>query len=482
MEYEATVGIEIHVELKTKSKMFSSTPNTYHRPPNSQAGLVDTAMPGTLPQLNREAVRYGVQLATALHMKVARTLYFDRKNYFYPDLPKGYQITQQDHPIGSAGYLDITLSDGSTKRIYIQRAHLEEDTCKQTHLADVSLEDYNRCGVPLIEIVTEPCIASGEEAARYVEGIREVVTYLGISDGRMEEGSLRCDTNVSIRPVGSSEFGTKCEVKNLNTIQNVESAIACEIARQREILESGGRVEQETRRFDERLQTTVLMRKKTDAVDYKYFREPNIPPVDLSESFIDSAVRTMKKLPWEYRDEFRGMGLSEYEIEQLMKDISLVEYFVKCVDAGVKDVKTLWSYLVVELQSYLNRSLGALTLDNLSFEPRDLSALSDLVSEGKINSKQAKTVLDDLVTKGIEPAESVRSHGFEQISDASAIAEIVDRVIAENPEAVDSWHHGKDRILGYLVGQVIKSSGGKANPGIARELVLERIGPLGERD
>ena len=482
MEYKATIGIEIHVELKTRSKMFSTAPNTYHLAPNSQAGLVDMSMPGTLPMLNMEAVRYGIQLATALHMNVDRTLYFDRKNYFYPDLPKGYQITQQDRPIGSHGYLDVTLDDGTPMRVYVQRAHLEEDTCKQTHLADISLEDYNRCGVPLIEIVTEPCIVNANEAAKYVEGIREVVTYLGISDGRMDEGSMRCDTNVSIAPVGSDHLGTKCEVKNLNTIQNVEAAIAYEIERQKAILESGGVVEQETRRFDEKLRQTVLMRKKTDAVDYKYFREPNLPPFDLSEKFIKDAVDSMAKLPWAYRKEFAELGLSSYETEQLMKDKSLVDYFERCLEFHPKDVKTLWSYLVVDLQSYINKSLGEISLDNLKFKPEDLVALSDLVSSKAINSKQAKTVMEDLVTQGIKPADSVKSHGFEQISDSSAIQEVVDRVIESNPAAVDSWKHGKDRILGFLVGQVLKKTHGKANPAMAKEMVLAKIGPLGQRD
>ena len=481
MEYKATIGIEIHVELKTRSKMFSAAPNTYHEAPNSQAGLVDMSMPGTLPRLNMEAVRYGIQLATALNMQVDRTLYFDRKNYFYPDLPKGYQITQQDHPIGSHGYLDLTLDDGSNFRVYVQRAHLEEDTCKQTHLADVSLEDYNRCGVPLIEIVTEPCISTAQQAAKYVEGIREIVTYLGISDGRMDEGSMRCDTNVSIAPVGSDHLGTKCEVKNLNTIQNVEAAIACEIARQQAILEAGGTVEQETRRYDEKLKQTVLMRKKTNAVDYKYFREPNLPPFDLSERFIQGAVSSMRKLPWVYRAEFAKLGLSNYEVEQLMKDKRLVDYFERCLQADPKDVKTLWSYLVVDLQSYINKSLSQLTLDNLPFAPADLVALADLVATHAINSKQAKTVMEDLVSRGIKPAQSVAEHGFEQISDSGAIQAIVDEVVAAHPEAVEDWKHGKDRILGFLVGQVLKASHGKANPSMAREMVLAKIGPMGQR-
>lgn len=482
MEYIATIGIEIHVELKTKTKMFSPAPNTYHEAPNSMTGLIDLSMPGTMPRLNKEAVRDGIQLATALHMTVDHTLYFDRKNYFYPDLPKGYQITQQDRPIGSHGYLDVVLKNGTKMRVDIQRAHLEEDTCKQTHLATESLEDYNRCGVPLIEIVTEPCIVKAEEAAKYVEGIREVVTYLGISDGRMDEGSMRCDTNVSIRPVGSTVLGTKCEVKNINTIQNVESAIACEIRRQASILDAGGHVDQETRRFDEALQQTVLMRKKTNAVDYKYFREPNLPPFDLSQGFIDKAIADMAELPWEYRAEFHRLGLSDYETEQLMKDKALVLYFKRLLKENPKDVKTLWNFFITDIQSYINKSNGALTLLNLPFAPKDLVSLSDAVFEGRINSKQAKTVLEDLVLRGIKPEKSIKDHGFTQISDASAIEGLVSDVLSQNPEAIDGWHHGKDRTLGFLVGQVMKASHGKANPAKAKELILAKIGPMGKRD
>lgn len=480
MDYEVTIGIEIHVELKTKTKMFSFAPNTYHKDPNSMVSIIDLSMPGTMPLLNKEAVRSGIKLATALHMHVDHTLYFDRKNYFYPDLPKGYQITQQDRPIGSHGYLNVTLKDGTKMRVDVQRAHLEEDTCKQTHLSDMSLEDYNRCGIPLIEIVTEPCITNAEEAAKYVEGIREIVTYLGISDGRMDEGSMRCDTNVSIRPVGQKELGVKCEVKNINTIQNIESAISCEIRRQKSILEAGGKVEQETRRFDEQLQQTVLMRKKTNAVDYKYFREPNLPPFDLSEKFIQDAIHDMATLPWEYREQFHKLGLSDYETEQLMKDKFDVFYFEKLLKENPKDVKTVWNYFMVDIKGYINKSLGQLTLDNLPFAPKDLVDLSNLVSEGKINSKQAKVVLEDLM-KGIKPHDSVHTHGFEQISDEGQIQTVVDSILANNQQVIDDWHKGKDHALGYLVGQVMKATHGKANPSKAKELILAKIGPLGKR-
>lgn len=487
MEYDVVVGIEIHVQLKTKSKMFSASPNTYHKDPNSETSLYDLSMPGTMPVVNMEAVRYAIKFGTALHMNIERTLYFDRKNYFYPDLPKGYQITQQDHPIVSHGYLDVTLRDGTKKRIEVQRAHLEEDTCKQTHLASMTLEDYNRCGVPLLEIVTEPCMKSGEEAAKYVEGIREIVTFLGISDGRMDEGSMRCDTNVSIKPKGSQVLGTKVEVKNINTIQNVEKAISFEIERQKRLLESGGKVEQETRRFDEQLQETVMERKKTNAVDYKYFREPNIVPIDLSESFIQKAIDSMAELPWEFRKEFLELGLDDYQTEQLMLEKNNVYYFKKCLAEKPQDAKILWNLLMVGVMSYINKSekdetTEVLTLDNLKFTPKDLVDLANEITSGRINSKQGKTVLEDLVMKGEKPQQSIKEHGFEQISDTGTILPLVEKVLAEHQDVVDGWHHGKDRALGYLVGQVMKESQGKANPVEAKRLVLEKIGPMGQRD
>lgn len=487
MEYDVVIGIEIHVQLKTKSKMFSASPNTYHMSPNSQTSLYDLSMPGTMPVVNMEAVRYAIKFGTALHMNIDRTLYFDRKNYFYPDLPKGYQITQQDHPIVSHGHLDVTLRDGTIMRIDVQRAHLEEDTCKQTHLATMTLEDYNRCGVPLLEIVTEPCITCAEEAAKYVEGIREIVTFLGISDGRMDEGSMRCDTNVSIKPKGSTVLGTKVEVKNINTVQNVEKAIAFEIERQKKLIESGGHVEQETRRFDEKLQETVLERKKTNAVDYKYFREPNIMPIDLSEKFIQNAIDDMAELPWEFRKEFHDLGLDDYQTEQLMLDKKNVYYFKKCLAEKPLDAKILWNLFMVGVMSYINKSekdaeSDVLTLDTLKFTPRDLVDLANEIKSGKINSKQGKTVLDDMVLKGEKPSKSIEDHGFEQISDTSTILPIVEQVIAAHQDVVDGWHHGKDRSLGYLVGQVMKESHGKANPVEAKKLILEKIGPMGLRD
>jgi aspartyl-tRNA(Asn)/glutamyl-tRNA(Gln) amidotransferase subunit B len=474
MEYEPVIGIEIHVELKTKSKMFSSAPCTFGMKPNSQTVPFDLAFPGTMPVVNKEAVAFGIKVSTALNMKVARTLYFDRKNYFYPDLPKGFQITQQFHPIGRDGYVEINV-DGKLLRIGVEQAHLEEDTAKQIHLSDISLLNFNRCGTPLIEIVSLPEMHSGLEAMKYVEAIREIVTYLGVSDGKMENGSLRCDVNVSIRPKGTLKLGTKAECKNLNTIQNIKAAVDYEVKRQTALLESGQKVEQETRRYDEGLKQTVMMRKKTDAIDYKYFREPNIVPIDLDEGFIYDAIHSMNKLPNDYRSELAKQGLSDYEIEELLKNRDFVLYFEDCLTLGVKSPSTLWNFLLVDILGYLNKNEK--NLSDLLFNKENLVVLCNYLTAGKINSKQAKDVLAEMISKGSNPLDVIKEKGLSQISDTSAIEKIVDDVLAANAQSITDYQHGKDHALGYLVGQVMKASHGKANPNLAKELIVKKIGP-----
>lgn len=474
MEYEPVIGIEIHVELKTKSKMFSSAPCAFGKDPNSQTVPLDLAFPGTMPVVNEEAVVFGIRVSTALNMKVARTLYFDRKNYFYPDLPKGYQITQQFHPIGRDGFVEINV-DGKTEKIGIEQAHLEEDTAKQIHLSDISLLNFNRCGTPLIEIVSLPEMHSGLEAMKYVEAIREIVTYLGVSDGKMENGSLRCDINVSLRPKGTIKLGTKCECKNLNTIQNIRSAVDYEVKRQSEILDAGGQVEQETRRYDEGLKQTVLMRKKTDAIDYKYFREPNIVPIDLDEGFIYDAIHSMNKLPNAYRSELKADGLSDYEIEELLKNQDFVVYFEDCLALGIKNSSTLWNFLMVDILGYLNKSQK--TLDELKFSKENLVQLVNDLTSGKINSKQAKEVLAIMIEEGKNPTDIIKEKGMEQISDTGEVEKLVDEILKNNQQSVADYQHGKDHALGYLVGQVMKMSHGKANPNLSKELIVKKIGP-----
>ncbi len=478
MEFEPVIGIEIHVELKTKSKMFSSAPCTFGEAPNSQTVPLDLGFPGTMPVVNEEAVIYGIKICSAMHMNIAKTLYFDRKNYFYPDLPKGYQITQQFHPIGTKGYVEINIG-GKMVKVGVDNAHLEEDTAKQVHLSDISLLNFNRCGTPLLEIVSEPDMHSGEEAMKYVETIREIVTYLGCSDGKMENGSMRCDINISLRPKGSTKLGTKTECKNLNAISNIRAAVDYEIMRQTEILLSGGAVEQETRRYDENKKMTVLMRKKTNAIDYKYFREPNIVPIDLDDGFIYDAVHSMNKLPNQYRVELKEIGLGDYEIEELLKDREFVTYFEDCISLGVKNPTTLWNFLMVDILGYLNKN--NILLSELKFSKDHLVLLINFINQGKINSKQAKEVLSEMFATGRNPADVIKEKGMEQISDSSAIEKIVDDVLSLNAQSISDWQRGKDHALGYLVGQVMKQSKGKANPSLAKSLILEKIGPCGSR-
>ncbi len=480
MELIPTIGVEIHVQLKTKSKMFSKAPNTFGLDPNSQVMPLDMAFPGTMPVVNKEAVSYGIKLVSALNMTLSKVIEFDRKNYFYPDLTKGYQITQQFNPIGTNGYVELSLNDGRVVKVRVNNAHLEEDTAKEIHTGDMTFINYNRAGIPLIEIVSEPDMHSGEEAMKYVESIREIVTYLGISDGKMEDGSMRCDINISLSEKGSDKLGTKAECKNLNTIMNIKSAVDYEIERQTKIITSGGQVEQETRRYDEAKKQTVLMRKKTNAVDYKYFREPNIVPIDLDEGFIYDSIHSMNKLPNQYRVELKKLGLGNYEIEELLKDPLFVKYYEECIELGAKNPTTLWNYLMVDTLGYLNKN--GLALSELKFTKENFVRLVNMIDENKVNSKQAKEILSIMFTSGGNPKEIAKEKGMEQISDEGAISSIVDEVIKENPQVVYDHQHGKDHAISYLVGQVMKKSKGKANPSLAKEMILKIIGPLGKRD
>src|SRR5574344_1271706 len=326
MNFEAVVGLEIHVQMKTKSKMFSSSPNSFSHEPNTEITPFDMAYPGTMPVVNKQAVINAIRLANALHMEIDHTIVFDRKNYFYSDLPKGFQITQQFHPIGKNGYVDIETNLGKHK-IRIERIHMEEDTCKQEHFMDYSLLDYNRAGVPLVEIVSLPDLRNGTEAMEYAEAIRNIVVYSGTSDSKMEEGSLRCDTNVSIRPCGQEEFGTKVEIKNINSFKNIEMAIDYEIARQARLILSGEPVVQETRRYDEASGKTVRMRLKSDAVDYKYFCEPNITPIKLSDAFVDEAIKTCPELYDAKESRYLTAGLAQADADILLADPAMASYF-----------------------------------------------------------------------------------------------------------------------------------------------------------
>lgn len=472
MNFETIVGIEIHVEMKTKSKMFSLAPIGFGLTPNSEVVAFDMAFPGTMPRVNKEAVKNAIRVSNALHMSIDQEIWFDRKNYFYSDLPKGFQITQQARPIGSEGYLIININ-GKDKKIGIERLHMEEDTCMQHHFSDYTLLDYNRAGIPLIEIVSKPEIRSGEEARKYVEKIREIVTFSNVSDGKMEEGSLRCDVNVSIRPYGSDKFGTKVEIKNLNSIANVEKAIDFEAKRQSELLLLGKEVEQETRRYDEAKKETVLMRKKTDAADYKYFTEPNIPPIKLSDEFVKDAIDTCPELYDQKLERFlNNYGLNEVDAKIILTSVDMANYY----DEAAKFTKLyqpLANFMISEVNGYLNKN--AISILDFKVEPKFISELVELLQSKKINSSQGKQIFEKLVKENKSPLLIQKEVGAVLINDENKIHELVLEVLEANPSLRDDFKAGKTRAQGFVMGQIMKKTGGKVNPGIANKIILDEL-------
>jgi len=468
MNFEPVIGLEIHVEMRTNSKMFSSAPVGFSREPNTEIAPLDMAFPGTMPVVNKQAVINAIRVANALHMAIDHTVVFDRKNYFYSDLPKGFQITQQVRPIGKGGYLDILDKNGKPKRIRIERIHMEEDTCKQLHFVDYTLLDYNRAGVPLVEIVSLPDIRSGTEAMHYVEAIRNIVVYSGTSDGKMEEGSLRCDVNVSVRPYGAERLGTKVELKNLNSIKNIEIALDYEIARQVSLLLSGAPVQQETRRFDETSGRTILMRVKTDAVDYKYFCEPNIAPIRLSDRFVEDAIKTCPELFESKKKRFIEFGLSETDAEIILSDIDMARYFEEGLPV-VKNPKALANWLIVEVNGYLNKT--GQTISKFSIRPSLLSEIANLQDIG-LTHKQCADILNYILEHGGTPKEAQEKlHITIQTSDDVAVLQYVSQVLDANTQSIADFKAGKDRAIGFLIGQVMKISHGKVNPAAVAKIM-----------
>ena len=468
MNFEAIIGLEIHVEMKTKSKMFSGSPNGFSRIPNSQVTPLDMAYPGTMPVVNKQAVINAIRVANALHMTIDHTLYFDRKNYFYADLPKGFQITQQFRPIGKDGYLEFEDQDGKIKRINIERIHMEEDTCKQLHFADYSLLDYNRAGVPLIEIVSRPEMRNGYQAMRYVETIRNIVVYSLTSDGKMEEGSLRCDVNVSLRPYGSKEFGTKVEIKNINSLKNIQAALDYEIERQAALLLSGGTVQQETRRFDEASGKTVLMRVKTDAVDYKYFCEPNITPIALSDEFVQNAIDTCPELYDAKLARYVSWGLSKTDAEIILSDLAMSAYFESAAKEE-KSAKTVANFVIGEVNGYLNKNGIA-----IAQFPLDGDKLFEIVKlqEDGYSHKQCTDIFNYICQNGGEVEEARKALKIEkQSSDDGLVLQFVTEVLDNNPQSIEDFKAGKDRAIGFLIGQVMKLAKGKVNPAAVAKIM-----------
>jgi aspartyl-tRNA(Asn)/glutamyl-tRNA(Gln) amidotransferase subunit B len=476
MQWETVIGLEIHTQLATKSKIFSGASTTYGAEPNTQACAVDLGLPGVLPVLNAEVVRMAAMFGLATHSTVAPRSVFARKNYFYPDLPKGYQISQFELPIVHDGYLDIELEDGSSKRIGITRAHLEEDAGKSLHedFHGMTGIDLNRAGTPLLEIVSEPDLRSAKEAVAYMKKIHALVRYLGISDGNMQEGSFRCDANVSIRPVGQAGFGTRAELKNINSFRFVEQAINYEVERQITILEGGGSVVQETRLFDPDRYETRSMRSKEEANDYRYFPDPDLLPVELDTAFIESVRQSLPELPDARKARcVAEYGLSEYDAGVLTASRELADYYEAAVAAAGGQGKLAANWVMGEFSAALNRDGGDIAAAPVS--AADLGGLLQRIEDGTISGKLAKQVFEAMWNGAGSADEVIEQQGLQQISDASAIEGIIAEVLASSPKQIEQYRNGQTKLMGYFVGQVMKATQGKANPQQVNELLRKRL-------
>lgn len=481
MKYEAVIGLEVHTELQTKTKIFCSCRTSFGAEPNTNVCPVCLGLPGVLPVLNKKVLEYAVRAGLALNCEISRFSKFDRKNYYYPDLPKNFQTSQFDLPICEHGYLDVEV-EGEKRRIRITRAHMEEDAGKLVHHgtsitdSDYSLVDYNRTGTPLLEIVSEPDMRSAKEAVAYMEKMRAILQYVGISDCRMEEGSLRCDANVSVRPVGQKELGTKTEIKNINSFKGVERAIEYEAMRQAELLEDGGKVVQETRTWDEKEGVTKSMRTKEEANDYRYFPEPDLVPFTVSDEYIENIRKSLPELPDARKERYmKEFGLSSEDAVFMTNDKATADYFEAAVDAGA-DPKACVNWLMGEFASQL--STDGIEIAKAPVSAENLAALLKLISKGTISGKIAKKVFATMWKEGGNPEEIVKAQGLVQISDTAELSKLVDEVVGKNPKAVEDFKAGKKKAVGALVGQIMKATKGKANPRVINELLNKKLQSL----
>lgn len=477
MQWETVIGLEIHAQLATKSKIFSSASTEYGAEPNTQACAVDLGLPGVLPVLNREAVRMAVKFGLAIDAQIDEFSVFARKNYFYPDLPKGYQISQFEKPIVGLGYTDIEVEEGQPIRIGITRAHLEEDAGKSLHedFQGMSGIDLNRAGTPLLEIVSEPDMRSATQAVAYMRKIHSIVRYIGICDGNMQEGSFRCDANVSVRPKGQEEFGTRAELKNINSFKNVEKAINIEVERQIDVLESGGKVVQETRLYDADKDETRSMRSKEEANDYRYFPDPDLLPVQVSQALLDEVRATLPELPDARRQRFvNELKLSAYDAGLLTTDRELADYFETAVNAAEGDTKLTANWVNGELSAALNKENLSIADSPVSAE--NLGQLILRIKDNTISGKIAKQVFAALWAKEGDSADAIiESKGLKQMSDSGELEKLVDEIIAANQDQVEQYRAGKTKVLGFFVGQIMKNTGGKANPGQVNQLLKAKL-------
>jgi len=483
-EYEAVIGLETHCQLSTESKIFCSSSTEFGADPNTHVDPVCLGLPGTLPVLNQKVLEYAVKAGLALNCQIAPYSKFDRKQYFYPDLPKNYQISQYDLPIAEHGWLEIEIVDkqgnATRKRIGITRLHMEEDAGKLVHAgADrlagsaYSLVDYNRAGVPLVEIVSEPDIRTGQEAAEYAKELRRIVRYLGISDGNMQEGSLRCDVNVSVRPVGQKAFGTKVEIKNMNSFNAIQRAIEYEIERQIEAIKTGEPIVQETRLWEEGSQRTISMRSKEGSSDYRYFPEPDLTPIVVSEEQRESWREELPELPAQKRHRYETeLGLSAYDAQVLTDERAVAEYFEATVTAG-GDAKQAANWIMGDIAAWLRNEKQS--IENLALKPAELAELVGLIVNGTISGKIAKDILPELLTEGGSPKALVDRKGLVQISDQGAIKAMIEEVLAAHPAELEQYRAGKTKLKGFFVGQLMKKSGGRVDPKLTNQLLEELL-------
>lgn len=474
MEYEVIIGLEVHAELSTKTKIYCGCTTEFGGSPNTHCCPVCTGMPGALPVLNEKVVEYAVKAGLATGCEIAKYSKQDRKNYFYPDTPRAYQISQYDMPLCEHGKIDILIADNK-KEIGITRIHIEDDAGKLVHdnYTGGTLVDLNRAGVPLIEIVSEPDMRSAEEAVAYVEKLKGILEYIGVSDCKMQEGSLRADVNLSLRPVGEEKFGTRTETKNLNSFRSIKNAIDFEIKRQKEVLEAGGVIYQETRRWDDEKGEGYAMRTKEDAHDYRYFPEPDLLPINLSEEYIKTIKEALPELPESRRKRYiEEMGLPDYDAGIIISSKALSDFFEDATrECG--NAKAVSNWIMTDIIR-VAKELGA-EYNELPFTPKNLASLIKLIDKGTISSKIAKEVFEVMCENGTEPEKIVEERGLVQISDESAIKEVVDRIISANPQSIADYKAGKDRALGFLVGQCMKEMKGKGNPQILNKLILEEL-------
>lgn len=475
MNFETTIGLEVHVELKTNSKIFSPSPVQFGSKPNANTNVIDWGYPGVLPSTNKGVVEDGIKAALALHAEIEQHPHFDRKNYFYPDNPKAYQISQSETPLAHDGWLEIEV-DGAKKKIGIAEMHIEEDAGKNTHSPNgFSFVDLNRQGTPLIEIVSKPDITSPDEAYAYLEALRQRIQFTGVSDVKMEEGSMRVDVNISIRPIGSDKYGTKTELKNLNSFNYVRKGLAFEEQRQQRVLMSGGTIGQETRRYDEASGQTILMRVKEGSDDYRYFPEPDLPVLEISDDWINGIKADMPEMPSNRRDRYvNELGLKEYDAMVLTQTKEMSDFFEAAVAQGA-DAKMTANYLMGDVNAFLNDN--QVDLQDTKLTPENLAGMIKLIDDGTISTKMAKKVFK-AITKGEEPAGYVKEHGLVQLSDPAQLQPIIDEVLANNEQSIEDFKNGKDRAVGYLVGQIMKQTHGQANPQVVNQLLMKSLKAL----